>query len=128
SVSAQAAAQDSPARPVHWILSQPAGSSPDISARLVADGLSKMWPQQVVVDNRPGGQNVIGAQAAAKSAPDGYNYYFATTAALVSNAFTFKSLPYDAERDFVPVALIGKSPLVIAVNNSVPAKTIAHPV
>src|SRR5215472_174258 len=100
-----AVAQDFPSRPVRWILSQPAGSSPDISARLVADGLSKAWSQQVVVDNRPGGQNVIGAQAAAKSAADGYSYYFGTTAALVSNQFTFKSLPYDTERDFVPVAM-----------------------
>ena len=121
-----AQAQEFPARPVHWILSQPAGSSPDISARLVADGLSKGWGQQVVVDNRPGGQNVIGAQAAAKAAADGYTYYFATTAALVSNPFTFKALPYNPERDFVPVAMIGKSPMVIAVNNTVPAKNIAE--
>ena len=121
-----AAAQEFPTRPVHWILSQPAGSSPDISARLVADQLSKTWNQQVVVDNRPGGQNVIGAQAAAKAPADGYSYYFATTAALVSNPLTFKSLPYNPERDFVPVAMIGKSPMVIAVNNSVPAKTIAE--
>src|SRR5689334_4643910 len=121
-----AIAQDFPARPVHWILSQPPGSSPDISARLVADGLAKAWSQQVVVDNRPGGQNVIGAVAAAKSAPDGYSYYFATTAALVSNPLTFKALPYNPERDFVPVAMIGKSPMVIAVNNAVPAKTIAE--
>ncbi|HYA46678.1 MAG TPA: tripartite tricarboxylate transporter substrate-binding protein [Burkholderiales bacterium] len=121
-----AAAQEFPNRPVHWILSQPAGSSPDISARLVADQLSKTWHQQVVVDNRPGGQNVIGAQAAAKAPADGYSYYFATTAALVSNPLTFKSLPYNPERDFVPVAMIGKSPMVIAVNNSVPAKTIAE--
>jgi tripartite-type tricarboxylate transporter receptor subunit TctC len=120
------AAQEFPTRPVHWILSQPPGSSPDISARLVADGLSKSWNQQVIVDNRPGGQNVIGAQAAAKSAADGYSYYFATTAALVSNPLTFKSLPYNPERDFVPVAMIGKSPMVIAVNNSVPAKSIAE--
>ena len=119
-------AQEFPARPVHWILSQPPGSSPDISARLIADGLAKAWNQQVVVDNRPGGQNVIGAVAAAKSAPDGYTYYFATTAALVSNPFTFKSLPYNPEHDFVPVAMIGKSPMVIAVNNSVPAKSIAE--
>jgi len=121
-----ATAQDFPNRPVHWILSQPAGSSPDISARLVADQLSKTWNQQVVVDNRPGGQNVIGAQAAAKAPADGYSYYFATTAALVSNPLTFKSLPYNPERDFVPVAMIGKSPMVIAVNNSVPAKTLAE--
>jgi len=121
-----AVAQDFPSRPVHWILSQPPGSSPDISARLIADGLSKTWNQQVVVDNRPGGQNVIGAVAAAKSPADGHNYYFATTAALVANPFTFKSLPYNPEHDFVPVAMIGKSPMVIAVNNSVPAKSIAE--
>ncbi|HZE10167.1 MAG TPA: tripartite tricarboxylate transporter substrate binding protein [Burkholderiales bacterium] len=122
----QAAAQEFPSRPIHWILSQPAGSSPDITARLVADQLAKGWNQQVLVDNRPGGQNVIGAQAAAKSPGDGYNYYFATTAALVSNPLTFKSLPYNPERDFVPVAMIGKSPMVVAVNNSVPAKTLAE--
>lgn len=121
-----AAAQEFPSRPVHWILSQPAGSSPDISARLLADGLSKKWNQQVVVDNRPGGQNVIGAQAAARSAGDGYNYYFATTAALISNPLTFKSLPYNPDQDFIPVVLIGKSPMVVAVNNSVPAKSIAE--
>jgi tripartite-type tricarboxylate transporter receptor subunit TctC len=122
----QAAAQEFPNRPVHWILSQPAGSSPDITARLLADRLSRTWGQQVVVDNRPGGQNVIGAQAAARSPADGYSYYFATTAALISNPLTFKSLPYNPERDFVPVAMIGKSPMVIAVNNSVPAKSIAE--
>ena len=119
-----AAAQDWPNKPVKWILSQPAGASPDITARLVADRLSKMWGQQVIVDNRPGGQNVIGAQLAAKSPPDGYNYFFATTAAIVSNPFTFKALPYDPERDFVPVILIAKSPMVVAVNTSVPAKSL----
>jgi tripartite-type tricarboxylate transporter receptor subunit TctC len=121
-----AAAQDWPNKPVHWILSQPAGASPDIIARLVADRLSKMWGQQVIVDNRPGGQNVIGAQAAARSPGDGYNYFFGTTAAIVTNPLTFKSLPYNPERDFIPVAMIGKSPMVIAVNNSVPAKSLAE--
>jgi len=119
-------AQDWPNKPVHWILSQPAGASPDITARLVADRLSKMWGQQVIVDNRPGGQNVIGAQAAAHAPGDGYNYFFGTTAAIVTNPLTFKSLPYNPERDFVPVAMIGKSPMVIAVNNSVPAKSLAE--
>src|SRR3977135_2030730 len=121
-----ALAQDWPSKPVKWILSQPAGASPDITARLVADRLSQMWGQQVIVDNRPGGQNVIGAQLAARSPADGYNYFWATTAALVSNPFTFKSLPYDPERDFVPVAVIGKSPMVVAVNTSVPAKSLAE--
>src|SRR5258708_30061450 len=115
--------QDWPNRPVRWILSQPAGASPDITARLVADRLSTMWGQQVIVDNRPGGQNVIGAQLAAKSPADGHNDSWATTASPVSNPFTFKSRPHDPERDFAPVALIGKSPMVVAVNNSVPASS-----
>jgi len=76
---------------VHWILSQPAGSSPDITARLLADQLAKTWNQQVVVDNRPGGQNVIGAQPRRNRRATATTINFATTAALVSNPLTFKS-------------------------------------
>jgi len=125
-VAGPALAQDWPARPVKFILSQASGTSPDITARYLADRLSRLWGQPVVVENRPGGQNVPGAQAAAKSPPDGYNFFYATTAAIVSNPFTFKSLPYNPEHDFVPVAMIAKSPMVIAVNPSVPAKTLAE--
>jgi len=122
----QVLAQDWPARPVKFIVSQAPGTSPDITARYLADRLSKLWGQPVVFENRPGGQNVPGAQAAARSPADGYNFFYATTAAIVSNPYTFKSLPYDPEKDFVPVAMIAKSPMVIAVNPSVPAKTLAE--
>lgn len=113
-------------RPVKFILSQSPGTSPDITARFLADRLGRLWGQQVVIENRPGGQNVPGAQAAARSPADGYTYFYATTAAIVSNPFTFKALPYDPEKDFVPVAMIAKSPMVIAVNPGVPAKTLAE--
>jgi tripartite-type tricarboxylate transporter receptor subunit TctC len=103
-----------PHRPVRFILSQPAGSGPDILARYVADRLARAWGQAVVIENRPGGQNVIGAQAAARSQPDGYTFYYATTAAMVTNLYTFKSLPYDPVKDFAPVRLVGRSPFVIA--------------
>src|SRR5436190_23004534 len=83
-------AQDWPARPVKFIVSQAPGTSPDITARYLADRLSRLLGQQVVVENRPGGQNVIGAQAAAKAAPDGYTYFYATTAAIITNPLTFK--------------------------------------
>ncbi len=119
-------AQDWPARPVKFIISQPPGTSPDITARFLAERLSRLLGQQVVVENRPGGQNVIGAQAAAKAPADGYTYYFATTAAIITNPLTFKALPYDPEKDFAPVAMIAKSPMVVAVNPSVPAKTLAE--
>jgi len=121
-----ALAQDWPARPVKFIVSQPPGTSPDITARLLADRLAKAWNQSVVVENRPGGQNVPGAQAAARSPADGYTLFFGTTAAIVSNPFTFKALPYDPQKDFAPVAMIAKSPMVIAVNPSVPARTLAE--
>jgi tripartite-type tricarboxylate transporter receptor subunit TctC len=125
-ISGHAGAQDWPARPVKFILSQAPGTSPDITARFLADRLSRLWGQGVVVENRPGGQNVVGSQAAARSAPDGYTFFYATTAAIVSNPYTFKSLPYDPVHDFVPVAMIAKSPMVVAVNPSVPAKTLAE--
>ena len=121
-----ALAQDWPVRPVKFVISQPPGTSPDITARFLAERLSRLLGQQVVVENRPGGQNVIGAQAVAKAAPDGYTYFFATTAAVVTNPLTFKSLPYDPEKDFMPVAMIAKSPMVIAVNPAVQAKTLAE--
>jgi tripartite-type tricarboxylate transporter receptor subunit TctC len=124
--SGVALAQDWPARPVKFIVSQPPGTSPDIAARFLADRLARQIGQQVVVENRPGGQNVIGAQAAAKSSADGYTYFFATTAAVITNPLTFKALPYDPEREFAPVAMIAKSPMVIAVGASVGAKTLAE--
>ena len=117
-------AQAWPAKPVRFILSQPPGTGPDIISRIFAEKLTKLWGQQVIVENRAGGNNVIGAQAAAKAAPDGYSYYFATTAATVINLYTMKSLPYDPARDFVPVALLAKSPFVLVVNPSVPAKSV----
>jgi len=125
SVSAPALAEW-PERPVRMVLSQPPGSSPDILARMLGERLGRKWGQTVVVENRPGGQNIVGAQVAARAAPDGYTFYYATTAALVVNAYTFKSLPYDPRKDFVPVTMIGLSPFVLAVNPSVPATTLSE--
>lgn len=121
-------AQAWPARPIRWILSQPAGAGPDILARFIADHLSRRLGQPIVVENRPGGQNVIGAQAAMRSPADGYAFYYATTAAMVTNIFTFKSLPYDPEKDFAPVRLIGRSPFVIAAGPAFTGNTLADAV
>lgn len=119
-------AQSWPAKPVRLILSQPPGSSPDIVARLVSDRMTRGLGQSIVVENRPGGQNVVGAQAAARAPADGYTFFYATTAALVINPYTFKSLPYDPKTDFVPVGMLGQSPFVIAVHPDVPAKSLAE--
>jgi tripartite-type tricarboxylate transporter receptor subunit TctC len=119
-----ARAQAWPDKPVRWVLSQPAGSGPDNVARLLSERLSRLWGQAVVIDNKPGGQNTIGAQAAARSAADGHNFYFATTAALVTNTYLFKTLPYDPQKDFVPVAFIAKSPFAVLVEANSPIKSI----
>ncbi len=114
-----------PNRPIKWIVSQPAGAGPDILARYIADQLARSWGSAVVVENRPGGQNVIGTQAAARSAPDGYNFFYATTAAMVTNGFTFKTLPFDLEKDFIPVALFGRSPFVLAAQPNTGIQNLA---
>jgi|SRR5690348_10760301 len=113
-----------PERPVRFIVSQAAGGTPDIICRMVAERVSQSLGQQVVVENRPGGGNVFGAQAAAHAAPDGYTFFFATAAALVTNPYTFKALPYDPKRDFVPVSMVASNPFFLLVNPSVPAKTL----
>lgn len=109
-----------PDKPVKFILSQPPGSGPDNVARLLGDRLAKALGQAVVIENKPGGQNIIGAQTAARSPADGYTFYFATTAALVTNKYLFKTMPYDPEKDFVPVAFIAKSPFAVLVKADSP--------
>jgi len=121
---AGAQAQTWPERPVRLWLSQPAGSGADVMARLLGDQLGRRWGQALVIENRPGGQNAIGAQAAARATPDGHNFYFATAAALVTNAYLFKSLPYDPRKDFVPVGMVGKVPFAVSVNATSALKSL----
>jgi tripartite-type tricarboxylate transporter receptor subunit TctC len=118
-------AQTWPDKPVKWVLSQPPGSGPDNVARILSDRLARLWGQAIVIENKPGGQNTIGAQAAARSAPDGSTFYFATTAALVTNPLLFKTLSYDPARDFVPVAFIARSPFAVLVRADSPITNIA---
>jgi tripartite-type tricarboxylate transporter receptor subunit TctC len=123
-VAPVARAQTWPERPVKWVLSQPPGSGPDNVARILSDRLAKAWGHVVLIENKPGGQNVIGAQAAARAPADGHNFYFATTAALVTNPLLFKQLPYDAQKDFVPVAFIARSPFALLVSADSPLKSL----
>ena len=117
-----AAAQKWPDRSIRFVLSQAAGNATDIIARVLADQLTGRLGQSVVVDNRPGGGNVIGTQVAARSAPDGYTFFLATAAALVTDPYTFKSLPYDPMKDFVPVARVADVAFVILANPNLPVK------
>lgn len=113
-----------PIRPIKFVTSFAPGASPDIVCRIVADRVSRSLNQQVVVENRPGASNVIAAQAVARAPADGYTYFFATAAAMVTNALTFRSLPYDPVKDFTPVALIGKSTFMVLANPHVPVKDL----
>ena len=119
-------AQNWPQRPITLVVSQSAGASPDVMARVVADRLTKSLGQPVIVENKPGGGNVIGANAVARATPDGYTFFFATSAALVTNPFMMKALPYDPLQDFAPVALVTRSQQLIVVNPSVPAQTLGE--
>jgi len=119
-------AQTWPDKPVRFVLSQPPGSGPDNVARLLGERLGALWGQSVVIDNKPGGQNTIGAQAAARAPADGHTFYFATTAALVTNAYLFKSLPYDPQKDFVPVAFIARSPFGLLVEANSPLQSLQN--
>jgi tripartite-type tricarboxylate transporter receptor subunit TctC len=119
-------AQTWPAKPVRIIVSLAAGGTPDIICRIVSERLAAALGQQIVVENHPGGANVIGAQLAAKAAPDGYTLYFATAAALVTNPYTFKALPYDPLNDFVPIAMIAQNPFLVLAHPGVPAQNVAE--
>ncbi|MFM9970096.1 MAG: Bug family tripartite tricarboxylate transporter substrate binding protein [Burkholderiales bacterium] len=117
-------AQAWPAKPVRIYVSNGAGSAPDVVARLVSERLSKTFNQQFLIDNRPGGEQTIAASLAAKSAPDGYTFFFATNDSLVANQFRLKTLPYDIDRDFAPVAnVVGSAAFVVVVNGDLPVKT-----
>jgi tripartite-type tricarboxylate transporter receptor subunit TctC len=112
--SNRATGQDWPTKPARFVVSQAAGGTPDITCRLLIDRLSQQLAQPFVVENRPGGANIVGAQTPAHAVPDGYTFFFATAVALVSNPYTFKSLPFDPVSDFVPVGMVAKNPYTIA--------------
>ena len=122
----RASAEDWPTRPIKFIVTQGSGGTPDLICRMIGVRLTRALGQQIVVENRPGAGNTIGAQAAARAEPDGYTFLFATAAALVTNPYTFKSLPYDPLNDFVPVGMIAKGVFLVLAHPDVPAKNLAE--
>lgn len=120
---ATAAAQPYPSRPVRIILPQAAGGAVDVAARPIAQKLTETWGQQVIVDNRPGANGIIGIEAVAKSKPDGYTLGAAFTSSLAINPHVYKSLPYDTFRDFVPVTQVVTNTITLVVNPYLPVRT-----
>lgn len=120
-----AQAQDAfPNRAVRMIVPYPSGGTADAMARALGHELSQAWGQPFVVENRPGGGTVVGAQAVARAAPDGYTLLFATDSTFTINPHLFKSLPYDPVKDFAPITLLGFQEFALVVNPSVAANTL----
>jgi tripartite-type tricarboxylate transporter receptor subunit TctC len=115
-----------PSKPLRIIVPFAPGGSTDIFARLVAERLSATFAQPVVVENRGGASGNIGADAVAKSAPDGYTLLMATTGVMAINNALFKNMAYDAAKDFEPVIFIASITNVLAVPNDLPAKSVAE--
>mgnify|MGYP000866744194 CR=1 FL=1 len=119
-----AAAQSYPTKPVRYIVPFPAAGSPDLVARTLAERLSKIWSQQVIVDNRAGAGGTLGAAFAAKSAADGYTLFQCNIASSAIAESLYAKMPYDHQRDFAPITLIGTTPNVLVVHPSMPARTL----
>lgn len=122
-LAAPVAAQPYPNRPVRVIIPFPPGGTLDTVGRLLAQKLSEQTGQNFIVDNRPGGNGVIGADAVAKAAADGYTLLF-NASTFVTAPMTMKSVPYAVEKDFVPIALVAKAPLSVAVRKDLSATDI----
>jgi len=116
-----ALAQSYPEKPIRLIVPFAAGGGNDSVARLVGKRVSDSLGQQLVIDNRPGAGGVLGAELAAKAAPDGYTLFLGGVGSHAINPNLSDSLPYDPIRDFAPVALLAQAPLVLVVHPSVPA-------
>jgi len=119
-------AQAYPSKPVRLLVGFAPGGGVDVTARIVAAKLSELWGQQVVPDNRAGAGGTIATDIAAKAPPDGYSLLFCGIWSHGVAPSLYKKLPYDHERDFAPVSLIGTTPNVLVVNPAVPAKTVAE--
>ncbi len=122
-MSSLAIAQSYPQKPVRIVVPFPAGGAVDTGVRSIAQKLSELWRHSVVIDNRAGAGGNIGADAIAKSAPDGYSM-LGTSNALALSPALYRTLPYDAVKDFVPVAQLTSSYLVLAVNAKLPAGSV----
>jgi len=123
-IACAAAAQDWPSRPVRLIVPFAPGGATDIPARLLAPKLQDSLGQPVVVENRPGAGGIVGIQAAAQSAADGYTWLVATNGELVMNPSIYPKLPYDAFKDFIPVSIIIESPMMLVTSAASPYSSL----
>ncbi len=115
-------AQNYPAKPVRIVVGFAPGGSTDLTARIFAQELNKLWNSQVIVDNRPGASGMIGAEVVSKAAPDGYTWLVSPQTSIVVAPLIFKKVNYDPVKDFAPVSVIGSTPQLLVVHPSLPPK------
>jgi len=118
-------AEDYPTRPIRILSPYSPGGISDIAARIVAGKLTEAWGQQVIVENRPGGNGFIAVTDAARATPDGYTLVMVTAGDITINPSLFKAVPYDVDRDLAPVSAVSDAPLVLAANGETPYKRLA---
>jgi tripartite-type tricarboxylate transporter receptor subunit TctC len=119
-----AQAGDYPEKPVQIIADSSAGSTPDVALRFVAEGLTKMWGQQVLVVNRPGAGGSVGARAAAEATPDGYTFYQPVLSTFVALHPAAPNVPLHVPRDFLPIGFVAENPMFFAVSPTLGVKTL----
>ena len=126
SAHASAALTEFPSRPLRYIVATGPGGASDIIARTLGPALSELLGAQIVIDNRPGAGNTIGAEIAARASPDGHTLLSCNIASLAVGPALYRKLGYDPERDFAGLGMIASNPNVLTINPSVPAKTIGE--
>src|SRR6059058_963111 len=119
-----AAAQTYPTRQITLVVPFAPGGPADFLGRLIGLKLGEELGQQIVVDNRPGANTIIGAQAVAKAKPDGYTLLMAIDGTLVMNPFLYEKLAYDPFKDFEPISLVAYIPSIMEANNNVPVNSV----
>jgi len=122
--AAPAVAQNYPTKPIRILIAQAPGSATDVVSRVVGNRLSEGLGQPIVIEARPGAGGVVGTEAAARSAPDGYTLFMANNSTHGSNPAVYARLPYDAINDFAPIAFVASVPYVLVVDPSLPAKNV----
>ena len=121
-----ATAQTYPSKPIRIVVPFPAGGPTDVLSRIIGQKMAENWGQQVLVDNRPGANTIIGAEAVAKAAPDGHTLLMAIDSTLVMNQSLFSKLPYDPIKDFAPVTLTVWSHLILVTDAGTGPKSVAE--
>src|SRR4051812_28382361 len=122
--ASSALAQNYPTKPVRILIAQAPGSATDVISRIVGNKLSEAIGQPVIIEARPGAGGMLGTEAAARSAPDGYTLFMANNSTHGSNPTVYAKLPYDAVKDFAPISFVASVPYVLVVQPSLPVKSL----